>query len=81
MNKWLIVHSLESFGQNPRMIGFAAKTRLDGSVVLDDNGNPTPAFGRISEIKPADRIVYYCKSDSVIKGIYEIVQTYYARET
>ena len=27
MKTWLIVHSLESFGQNPRMIGFAAKVK------------------------------------------------------
>jgi len=80
MKKWLIVHSLESFGQNPRMIGFAAKTRLDGSPVLDDNGKPSPAFMRIKEIEPGDRIVYYCKGDSVIKGIYEIVQPDYAKE-
>jgi hypothetical protein len=80
MNKWFVVHSLESFAQNPRMIGFAGKTRLDGSPVLDGKGNITPAFGRILDLKPMDRIVYYCKGDSVIKGIYEIVQPHYAKE-
>lgn len=54
---------------------------MDGSPVLDENGNPIPAFKRISEIKPGDRIVYYCKGDYVIKGIYEIVQPHYAKET
>lgn len=81
MKKWLIVHSLESFKQNSRMIGFAAKTAPDGSPILDNDGNPIPALGRVSEIRPGDRIIYYGKGDSVIKGIYEIVQSHYARET
>jgi len=81
MKTWFIVHSLESFGQNPRMIGFAAKTKLDGSPVRDSDGDPIPAIGKIREIKPGDRIVYYCKGDSVIKGIYEIVHEYYAKES
>lgn len=81
MNRWLIVHSLESFSQNPRMIGFVGKNRLDGSPALDSKGNPTPASTTVSEIRPGDRIVYYCLGDSVVKGIYEIVQPYYAKET
>lgn len=80
MKTWFIVHSLESFGQNPRMIGFAGKTKLDGSPVHDSSGNPVPAFGRIEEMKPGDTIVYYCKGDSVIKGIYKIVKEHYAKE-
>lgn len=81
MKTWFIVHSLESFGQNPRMIAFAAKSKLDGSPARNSHGNPIPAIGRISEIKPGDRIVYYCKGDSVIKGIYEIIQEHYAKES
>lgn len=81
MKKWFIVHSLESYGENPRMIGFHAKTRLDGSAVRNEIGNPVPAFGRVLEIKPGDRIVYYCKGDYVIKGIYEIVQFWLGKET
>ena len=52
MKNWLIVHSLESYGQNSRMIGLPGKTKLDGSPVLDENGKPQPAFKIISEIKP-----------------------------
>jgi hypothetical protein len=33
------------------------------------------------EIKPGDVVVYYCRGDSVIKGLYEIVQAYYGKET
>lgn len=80
MKKWLIVHNLESFRQNPQMIGFAAKTKLDGSLVEDNEGKAVPAITRINEIKPGDRIVYYCTGDSVIKGIYEVVQPLYAEE-
>lgn len=79
MKKWLIVHSLESYSQNPRMIGFPAKTKLDGSFDLV-NGKPVPSFKRIKEIKPGDKIVYYCKGDSVIKGIYEIVRPHFGKE-
>ena len=74
MNKWLIVHSLESFSQKPRMIGFVGKNRFDGSPARDDRGNPIPASTKVSEIKLGGRIVYYCLGDSVIKGVYEIVQ-------
>lgn len=81
MNKWLIVHSLESYRQNPRMIGFAAKTKLDGSIELDKQGRPIPYFNRILQLRASDRIVYYCKGDSVIKGIYEIVQSQYSKES
>lgn len=81
MKKWLIVHSLESFSQNPRMIGFPAKTRVDGSIVLNDNKDPVPVIERVFEVKSGDRVVYYCKGDSVIKGIYEVVQRHYAKET
>jgi hypothetical protein len=33
MNKWFVVHSLEAFEENTRMIGFAAKNTLDGSLL------------------------------------------------
>jgi len=81
MNKWLIVHSLESFSQNQRMIGFVGKNSLDGSPTLNGQGNPLPADAKVLEIKPGDVVVYYCHGDSVIKGLYEIVQAHYRKET
>ena len=80
MNKWLIVHSLESYAQNPKLIGFAAKTRLDGSIVRDKKGNPVPSFKTTERIKAGDKIVYYCKGDYVIKGIYEVGKLQYEKE-
>jgi len=81
MNKWLVVHDLESFSENSRMIGFVGKRNLDGSPTLDSHGNPLPADAKVLEIKPGDVVVYYCRGDSVIKGLYEIVQAYYGKET
>ena len=81
MKKWFVVHSLESYAENQRMIGFPAKTKSDGTVASDEEGNSSPAFERISELQPGDRIVYYCKGESVIKGIYEIMQAHYAKES
>lgn len=80
MNKWLVVHSLESYGQNPELVRFPAKTELDGSITKDKKGNPIPALKAITEVKPGNRIVYYCKGDSVIKGIFEIVEPVFAKE-
>ena len=74
MNKWLIVHSLEAWGDNSRRIGFGGRSNLDGSLKLDENGKPIPLPPKLLEIQPGDRIVYYCKGDSVVKGIYEIVK-------
>ena len=34
MPKWLIVHDLESFIQNPNTIGFAVKRGLDGQQTM-----------------------------------------------
>lgn len=81
MKDWLVVHSLESHAENPRMIGFSAKTRPDGTLLLDERGKPTPALRRVSELQPGDKFVYYCRQVSVIKGIYEIEQAVYARES
>jgi len=81
MNKWLVVHDLESFSENSKMIGFVEKKNLDGSPTLDSHGNHLPADTKVLEIKPGDVVVYYCRGDSVIKGIYEIVQTHYGKET
>ena len=81
MNRWLIVHDLESFSENPKMIGFVGKRNLDGSPTLDSHGNPLPADAKALQIKPGDEVVYYCRGDSVIKGIYEIVQFNYGKET
>ncbi len=80
MKYWLIVHSLESFNQNPNLIGFAAKAELDGRAVKDKEGKLIPAFKTITEIKSGDKIIYYCKGDSVIKGIFEIAKPVYAQE-
>jgi len=81
MNKWLAVHNLEAFSENSRMLGFVGKNGLDGSPTLDSQGNPVPADSKVLEIKPGDRVVYYCRGDSVIKGLYEIVQALYGKET
>ncbi|MBA7579757.1 hypothetical protein ES708_21633 [subsurface metagenome] len=80
MNKWLVVHSLEAFSQNPRMIGFVGKNKLDGSVAFDEMGHPIPALAKISEIKAGDLVLYYCRGESVIKGIYEVTESCYAKE-
>jgi len=34
MNRWLVVHDLESFSENSRMVGFVGKKNLDGSPLL-----------------------------------------------
>ena len=81
MKKWLIVHDLESFRQNPNTIGFAVKRGLDGLPTLTSHGKPTPADSKVLEIEPGDIVVYYCRGDSVIKGLYEIVQHFYGKET
>lgn len=69
MNKWFIIHTLESFKQNPRMIGFIDRFK-----------------NKVNDIRPGDIIIYYCRSspdgkNRGIKGIYEIVQYHYAKET
>ncbi len=74
MKKWLVVHSLEAYSENPRMIGFVGKNRLDGTPAVDEKGNEIPASKKVSQIKPGDKIIYYCHGDSVIKGIFEVVQ-------
>ncbi len=81
MNKWLVVHDLEAFSENSRMLGFVGKNSLDGSPTLDSQGNPLPADAKVLKIKPGDVVVYYCRGDSVIKGLYEIIQAYYRKET
>ena len=81
MNKWLVVHDLESFSENSKMIGFVGKKNLDGSPTLDSSGNPLPADPKVLELKPGDVVVYYCRGDSVIKGLYEVVQACYGKET
>lgn len=81
MDNWFAVHSLEAFQQNPRMLGFVAKTKLDGSVLKDQNDKPMPAMDKVLEVKPRDHIVYYCRGDYVIKGIYEVVRACFAEET
>jgi hypothetical protein len=74
MKKWIVVHSLDAYKENPRRVGFAGKTNLDGSLILDENGKPIPMPTKSKDLQPGDRIVYYCRGDSVIKGIYEIVK-------
>lgn len=81
MNNWLVVHSLEAFEQNPRMLGFAAKTTLDGFALKDENDKPMPAMDKVLEVRPRDRVVYYCRGDYAIKGIYEVVKACFAEET
>jgi hypothetical protein len=81
MKKWLVVHDLESFRQNSKMIGFVGKRNLDGSPTLDSHGDPVPADAKVLEVKPGDVVVYYCRGDSVIKGLYEIVRAHYGKES
>ena len=81
MKKWLIVHDLESFMQNPNTIGFAVKRGLDGQPTMGSDQEPIPADATVLEIAPGDIVVYYCRGDSVIKGLYEIVRRCYGRET
>jgi hypothetical protein len=81
MNKWLVVHDLESFSENPKMIGFVGKRNLDGSPTLDGRGDPVPADAKVLEVKSGDAAVYYCRGDSVIKGLYEIVRARYGKES
>ena len=81
MNRWLIVHDLESFRENPRLIGFVGKKNLDGSPTLDSHGSPLPADKKVLKIRSGDIAVYYCRGDSVVKGLYEIVRPEYGMET
>jgi len=80
MQRWLVVHDLESFSENPNAIGFAVKRGLDGQPTLDGHGKPTPADAKALEIEPGDAVVYYCRGDSVVKGLYEIVRHCYGKE-
>lgn len=80
MNKWLIVHSLDSYSENNRMLGFPAKTELDGKISMDEKNKPIPAFEKIINIKKGDHIVYYCKGDYVIKGIFKVIHSHFAKE-
>lgn len=80
MNKWFVVHSLESYKENSRLIGFSGKTDLDGKPLLGRNKKPVPLNKNVEKVKPGDQIVYYCKSDYVIKGIFEIVEAVYEIE-
>jgi len=77
LNKWFVVHSLESYGQNPQLVGFSGKTDLDGKPILDRNKKPVPFNKNVKIVKPGDKIVYYCKTDYVIKGIFEIIESVY----
>jgi hypothetical protein len=36
---------------------------------------------KVLEVRPKDRVVYYCRGDYVIKGIYEVVKACFAQET
>jgi len=73
MNKWLVVHDLKSFNINPRKIGFAARAKSSGTPKSSNRNQYLPAINLINDIKAGDKIVYYCKGDSVIKGIFEII--------
>jgi len=77
VNKWFVVHSLESFEQNPRLVGFSGKTDLDGKPVLDRNKKPVPFNKNVKRVKLGDQIVYYCKIDYVVKGVFEVVESVY----
>jgi len=72
VSKWFVVHSLESYEENPRLIGFSGKTDLDGKPIVDRNKKPVPFNKNVKKVKPGDQIIYYCKTDYVIKGIFEI---------
>lgn len=77
VNKWFVVHSQKSYEQNPNLIGFSARTDLDGQPVFDKMGKPIPSNKNVKKVKPGDRVVYYWKTDSVIKGIFEIIEPVY----
>jgi len=80
MKKWLIVHDLQSFSENSDTIGFAVKRSLDGVPARDSRGAPVPADAKLLEMRPGDVVVYYCRGDSVIKGLFEIVRTCYEKD-
>lgn len=77
VNKWFVVHSLQSFEDNPKLIGFSNKADLDGNPIFDKNKKPVPNNKNVKKVKPGDQIVYYCKFDYLIKGIFEIVESVY----
>jgi len=77
VNKWFVVHSLESFEDNPRLIGFSGKTDLDGNPIFDKNKKPVPNNKNVKRVKHGDQIVYYCTFDYIIKGIFEVVESVY----
>jgi len=60
---WLVIHSLESYNENKKMIGLGIKGRKKNVLPFIAN-----------EIKEGDFIVYYVKSAKQILGIFKILK-------
>lgn len=63
VNYWFVVHSSESYKENPNLIGFAERKF---------NNERLPINSLINLIRPNDLIVYYCKGNRSIIGIFMI---------
>jgi len=81
MNRWLIVHSPESYEQNPNVIGFKRKIDPIGSKPeLDELGQEIPENKEVLKIREGDLVVYYVRSKSVIIGIFKVERAVHGEE-
>lgn len=71
-NIFFIVHNEESIEQHPNLIGFYAKTDLNGKPLRNGKGDFIPEHPTVNEIRPKDRVVYYTKGDYLLRGIFEV---------
>ena len=71
-NLFFVVHNAEAYEKRPDLIGFYAKTDLDGKPVRNSRGERIPENSLVNEIRPGDKIVYYSRGDHLIRGVFEV---------
>lgn len=63
LNRWFVVHSMQSFRQHPDMIGSRVKAP----------GLKRPRISTFSKIHRGDKVVYYAARDYVVVGIFQVI--------